>query len=211
VLSDKTKRQIYDAYGEEGLKQGAPPPGADEGMGGGAGGAQGFQGFPGGAGGFQTFSFGGPGGGAGGRGFAARDPFDLFASMFGSGAMGGFGGRGGHGGHDHNATMDTDDMFGGMGGMGGMGGRTRAKQKTQTHERDLPVSLEDLHKGATKKLIITRDRVNASGQPVPTKKTVEIPIKPGFKAGTKIRFAGESDEQPVSKNDYILHLWNDMM
>ena len=30
VLSDKDKRQIYDVYGEEGLKAGGPPPpGAD--------------------------------------------------------------------------------------------------------------------------------------------------------------------------------------
>ena len=34
VLSDKQKREIYDRYGEEGLKMGGPPPSAD---GGGAG------------------------------------------------------------------------------------------------------------------------------------------------------------------------------
>lgn len=30
VLSDKQKREIYDAYGEEGLKMGGPPPSADD-------------------------------------------------------------------------------------------------------------------------------------------------------------------------------------
>ena len=39
VLSDKQKRQIYDVYGEEGLKAGGPPPSAD-----GAGPGAGFAG-----------------------------------------------------------------------------------------------------------------------------------------------------------------------
>jgi len=52
VLSDKNKRQIYDVYGEEGLKGGAPPPTSD--------GASGFPGgFPGGFSGFQQFRPGG--------------------------------------------------------------------------------------------------------------------------------------------------------
>lgn len=39
VLSDKQKREIYDRYGEEGLKMGGPPPSAD-----GAGAGAGFSG-----------------------------------------------------------------------------------------------------------------------------------------------------------------------
>jgi len=34
VLSDKQKKHIYDTYGEEGLQNGAPPPGSDMGGGG---------------------------------------------------------------------------------------------------------------------------------------------------------------------------------
>ena len=52
VLSDKNKRQIYDMYGEEGLKAGPPP---SEGGGGGE-----FTGFPGGFGNFPggtSFTF----------------------------------------------------------------------------------------------------------------------------------------------------------
>ena len=37
VLSDKQKRQIYDVYGEEGLKAGGPPPPSSDGAGPGPG------------------------------------------------------------------------------------------------------------------------------------------------------------------------------
>lgn len=69
VLSDKNKRQIFDSYGEEGLKAG---PG--QGSGGGGGGPS-AGGFPGGA----SFSFGGPGGGGGFSGFRPSDANDIFA------------------------------------------------------------------------------------------------------------------------------------
>ena len=58
VLSDSKKREIYDAYGEEGLKSGMPP-------GGGGGGGMGGM----------------PGGGFGG--FSSRNPDDIFAEIFG--------------------------------------------------------------------------------------------------------------------------------
>src|SRR4051794_30837649 len=54
VLSDKQKREIYDRYGEEGLKSGVPPPGSS-GMGG-------MGGMPGGMPGGFSFRTSGPGG-----------------------------------------------------------------------------------------------------------------------------------------------------
>ncbi len=57
VLSDSKKREIYDAYGEDGLKSGMPPGGGGGGMG------------------------GMPGGGFGG--FSSRNPDDIFAEIFG--------------------------------------------------------------------------------------------------------------------------------
>jgi DnaJ family protein B protein 4 len=79
VLTDPEKRQIYDTYGEEGLKGGVPPPGA--------GGAQGF----------------GTRGGMPGRGGYEMDEEHarkIFESLFGQGLGGGFsfGGMGSGGG-----------------------------------------------------------------------------------------------------------------
>ncbi|CAM0136576.1 Molecular chaperone (DnaJ superfamily) [Umbelopsis sp. WA50703] len=204
VLSDKNKRAVYDQYGEEGLKGGPPPS-----SGGGAGGFPGgFSGFPGGAGGpggpgGTTFSFtsGGPGGGF--KSYHPSDADDIFKHFFASfgGGMGGMGGG-----------MD-EDMGGGMpGGMPGGGfssfsgfggGRPRsgfqstrqASEKPPAIKRPLPISLEDLYTGTTKRLKVTRKiREGASGRVVTTDKVLTINVKPGWKAGTKIRFPGEGDE-----------------
>lgn len=221
VLSDKNKRAVFDQFGEEGLKGGA---GAAPG-GGGAGGAGGFpggfSGFPGGGG--TTFSFsssGGPGG-MGGGGFRPSDAEDIFKQFFssfgGAGAggfgahddnMGGFGGSsrmpGGMGGMHGMGGMGGMPGMSGMGGMPGMGARTRPQQQQQQQQsppekpsalvRPLAVSLEDLAKGVTKRLKVTRKVRDGSARS--TDKILTVDIKPGWKAGTKIRFPNEGDEFP---------------
>ena len=91
VLSDSNKRAVYDQYGEEGLKRGAPPPGTP-GAAPGAGGAPGGFGFS-----------SAPGGGR--YEFSGDDAFHIFEQMFGQGGVGSMSGGGMPGG-----------MFGGMGG-----------------------------------------------------------------------------------------------
>ncbi|KAK3815794.1 MAG: dnaJ-like protein subfamily B member 1-like protein [Linnemannia elongata] len=125
----------------------------------------------------------GGGGGFGGRG-------GMPGGMGGMGGMEGMGGMpGGMGG-----------MPGGMGGMPGGGRRARPAQQAEPEkppalERSLAVSLEDLAKGVTKRLKVTRKVTNpASGRT--SDKILTIDVKPGWKAGTKIRFPREGDEYP---------------
>jgi DnaJ homolog subfamily B member 4 len=205
ILTNSDKRKLYDAYGLEAARRGGVMPEPDSGAEGGYPG-----GFPGGAGGFANggfpFASGGPGGGAqtfhfstggapgggGFPGFSTNDAFNIFRNF---GESGGFEG--------------DDDIFnllgGGMGGArmrpggsgagGGFGGnpfgaRSRSPEKS-TVTIKLPVSLEDLATGVTKKMKIKRKR-----QSGPEEKVLSVTIKPGWKAGTKLTYANEGDLQP---------------
>lgn len=148
-MSDPQKRAIYDQYGEEGLKGQVPPPGA--------GGA--------------SFSFGGGDGPTMFR-FNPRDANDIFSEFFGSsspfGSMGG-GGGGGMKGSRFSSSMFGDDIFGSAFGGGGreginvnMGGSVK-QQKAAPIEKTLPCSLEELYKGTTKKMKISREVADTSG------------------------------------------------
>ncbi|EER04833.1 chaperone protein DnaJ, putative [Perkinsus marinus ATCC 50983] len=156
VLSDSNKKQIYDQFGEEGLKDGGP--------GGGFG--------PGGM-------FGGSDGGCHYR--FSRDPNDIFAQMFGDGMF-------------MNGGMENSPFFGGNGF--GRCASTRSAgspemKKNRVAEFDLKCSLEELYKGKTKRVKIKRSSCTVQR---PSETTLEIEVKPGWKAGTKITFAGEGDE-----------------
>jgi DnaJ homolog subfamily B member 4 len=208
VLSDKNKRAVYDQFGEDGLK-GVPPDGA-------AGGPQGFPGgfpfasaggFPGGS----TFSFssGGPGMGGGGAGFKPFQPSsaeDIFRQFFGGGGFGGMagfeddelGGAGMFGGHG--------GQFGGIPKMGKFGRSASASSNSgpAVVQRPLKLTLEDLYAGTTKKLKVKRNMLDASTrQFVPSEKILTIQVKPGWKAGTKIKFAGEGDDLPNGQSQDI--------
>ena len=58
------------------------------------------------------------------------------------------------------------------------------------------VSLEDLYQGATKKVRITKKLLDSSGRQTQASIDKEIPIKVGWKDGTKITFEREGDELP---------------
>eukprot|EP00802_Teleaulax_amphioxeia_P022623 Tamp_23092.p1 GENE.Tamp_23092~~Tamp_23092.p1 ORF type:complete len:193 (-),score=35.85 Tamp_23092:40-618(-) len=59
------------------------------------------------------------------------------------------------------------------------------------HSHNLNCTLEELFHGTTKKLKITRQSVTPGRS---REHTFEINIKPGWKAGTKLTYAGEGDE-----------------
>jgi DnaJ homolog subfamily B member 4 len=204
VLSDPEKRKVYDQYGLEFLLGGgrqAPPGAEDAGMGGAGfgempGGFQGFSGMPGGASGTRSFHFST---GGGGGGFNFGDPNDIFAQFAKQGGSG---------------LGEDDDIFNMFSGMGGgrstgprhssfMPGRQRPRSPEVTVvERPLPVTLEELFDGAHKKMKIKRKTFDqATGKRSTQDKILEMDIKPGLKAGSKIKFAGVGDQEEGGTQD----------
>ena len=204
ILSDPEKRKVYDQYGLDFLLRGgaeAPP------QPGGAGGAGGPGGMP-----FEGMNFGGMGGGmpgggrsfhysmGGGSGGLGGDPFKVFAEFMRGGGAG---------------MGDDDDIFsqftgGGRSSRGSrkdsyagnsMRRRDRSPEVT-TVERPLPVTLEELYRGTHKKMKIKRKTFDPRTQKQNVEdKILEMEIKPGYKAGTKMKFKGVGDQEEGGTQD----------
>uniref|UniRef100_A0A8D3D1G9 DnaJ heat shock protein family (Hsp40) member B5 n=1 Tax=Scophthalmus maximus TaxID=52904 RepID=A0A8D3D1G9_SCOMX len=174
VLSDPKKRAVYDKLGEEGLKTGGN---SSSGAPGNSTHHYTFHGDP-----HATFaSF-----------FGGSNPFDMF-----------FGSNRSHsrsnGFSFHNDHSNDGEQFGFPGGMNngfhGEGRRKKGQDPPVVHE--LKVSLEEIFHGCTKRMKITRRRLNPDGRSMRTEdKILNIVIKKGWKEGTKITFPKEGDETP---------------
>ena len=208
ILSDADKRKTYDQFGLEFLLRGGAPPPEDAGGAGGFGGMPGgFGGFPGGAGGpgGAKFHFSTGGGGGMPGGFSFSNPESIFSEFLRNGAGGG-GMGGGMGDDDDFFSSFTGGMPGGFGGRPGAGARARPSmnggmpRRQQTPEvtvveKPLPVTLEDLFAGCTKKMKIKRKTFDErTGKQSVQDRILEVPIKKGLKPGSKIKFAGVGDQ-----------------
>lgn len=219
VLMDKNKRVIFDQYGEEGLK-GMPTSDTASGSGSGSSSSSG-HGFPGSAhpGGNFHFStknaedifaqfFGGMNmsgfghqsqsqsgkrrsrSGHGSSSSSSGNPFGMNMGM-GMGAPFNF--------FDMNGGGGDGDVDGGMNmGMGnsGFGQAEHKRHQDPAIQQPLRVSLDELYTGTMKRLKITRKVVNEHNEARNEEKVLEIQVKPGWKAGTKITFPKEGDQYP---------------
>lgn len=179
VLSDPQKRQIYDLYGEEGLKSGnfpPPPASASSPSASASSWAQRSHGSA-----YHYYQRHQP---ATSFRFKPRNAEDIYEELFGS-ENGGIGG-GGNGGTRRN-------LFKNNGYHGNAGGEIR---KAAPVENALHCSLEELYKGAKKKMRICRDVYDASGKVQTLEEILTIEIKPGWKKGTKITFPEKGNVEP---------------
>ncbi|KAL7545343.1 hypothetical protein ACHAWF_008694 [Thalassiosira exigua] len=198
VLSDPEKRGVYDRYGEEGLKAGGPPDrdddqGAAAGSGAGASGGHPYGTRPSpGYGGSTTY-------GGGGAGYAyAGDPSEFFAHFTRASNQR----QRSHGETPFDGPGGLEEMLFG-GSSGAHHGGSKRHRRSHLPERcvSLSCTLEDLYRGRTRKLKITRKSLTAGR---PTEKVLEVPIRPGFKAGTRITYSGEGDEaEPGLAEDIV--------
>ncbi len=119
---------------------------------------------------------------------------DLFAQFFGgSQAFGGshpFGGGMSFGGFGGDDASGFGSMFGGP--QQGHPGRQQRQAKPEVVKRALPCTLEELYNGFSKKLKITRNVQDASGEVRQESNVLVVEGKPGWKAGTKLTFPAVS-------------------
>ncbi|KAL2119354.1 hypothetical protein VTJ04DRAFT_6314 [Mycothermus thermophilus] len=207
ILSDPEKRKLYDQFGLEFLLRGGVPPPE-----GGSAGPNPFAagGMPEGFASFFTNASGG--GGPGARGFSYNfhftKPEDVFANAFRDGGLGSdifddilFGGA------RSSAGASTSPGGGARRPRGSFGENMRTQRaatpEVTTIERPLPVSLEDLYKGVTKKMKIKRKMFDDNNKRTTTDAILEVPIKPGLKKGSKIRFKGVGDQEEGGQQDLV--------
>uniref|UniRef100_A0A3P9LLJ4 DnaJ heat shock protein family (Hsp40) member B1a n=1 Tax=Oryzias latipes TaxID=8090 RepID=A0A3P9LLJ4_ORYLA len=172
VLSDAKKREIYDRYGEEGLK------GPDN--------AAGHSGPN------FSYTFNGDPHAIFAEFFGGRSPFEHFFSQNGEEDMdindpfSAFG-VGGIGGFHRSYKFPQGNLH------------AQGKKKDPPVVHELNLSLEEVFSGCTKKMKISRKRLSPDGCTMRTEdKILTVDIRRGWKEGTKITFPREGDQTPTN-------------
>ncbi|XP_073825573.1 dnaJ protein homolog 1 isoform X1 [Musca autumnalis] len=186
VLSDKSKREVYDKYGEDGLKSGGRSNGTSSNN-------------------TFTYQFHGDPRATFAQFFGSSNPFasffDMGDNLFDKNVF------------DLDTEHDFfSSPFGGLGSRHGLGGAFRPsfrshsfnvhtpfkkeKQQDPPVEHDLYVTLEEIYHGCVKKMKISRRVQQPDGTSKKEDKYVSISIKPGWKSGTKVTFQKEGDQSP---------------
>ncbi|XP_017063128.1 dnaJ protein homolog 1 isoform X2 [Drosophila eugracilis] len=182
VLSDKSKREVYDKYGEDGLKSGGTRNGGPS--------SNSF-----------TYQFHGDPRATFAQFFGNSNPFASFFDMgdnifdknvfdldtepdFFSSPFGGIGSRHGLGSAFRSHSFNVHTPF------------KKEQKQDPPVEHDLYVTLEEIYHGCVKKMKISRRVVSADGSSRKEDKVLQISIKPGWKSGTKVTFQKEGDQAP---------------
>ncbi|XP_022904440.1 dnaJ protein homolog 1-like [Onthophagus taurus] len=157
VLSDKKKREVYDKYGEDGLKGSIPDNSS--------GFSYQFHGDP-----RATFA----------QFFGNTNPFDDFFDV-------------------KFPSMRNDDSFGNLKHMFNLHNQSGVDvmdnpQQDPPIEHEIFVSLEEIMEGCVKKIRINKKIIGADGKSRREDKYLSINVKPGWKAGTRITFPKEGDQ-----------------
>ncbi|PSS07868.1 DnaJ subfamily B member like [Actinidia chinensis var. chinensis] len=110
--------------------------------------------------------------------FNPRDAEDIYAELFG----------GDSGAASSRSRTFRDGYFGNS--------ASAAPRKAAAVENTLPCSLEELYKGAKKKMKISRTIADSSGKIRNVEEILTIEIRPGWKKGTKITFPEKGNQEP---------------
>ncbi|KAH9606855.1 hypothetical protein KSS87_020263 [Heliosperma pusillum] len=166
ALSDPNKRQIYDLYGEDGLRYNVSSPSAA--------------------------TAAARGGGGRGESFRERDIFDEFlGDGFGSDKSPS---PKSDNGYNYNSSKSNGGNYYRSNSIP-VKRSSPLGSKAAPIENKLGCTLEELYKGSKRKMVISRIVPDDSGKPSTVEEVLAIDIKPGWKKGTKITFPDKGNQE----------------